>query len=67
MGYKQFLKRLFPYLRTHLGKLIFVSFLMILSTSLETAIPEITGRIVDNLFTTERSKESAFLYSIILF
>ena len=67
MGYKQFLKRLFPYLRTHLGKLIFVSFLMILSTALETAIPEITGRIVDNLFTTERSKESAFLYSIILF
>ena len=40
---------------------------MILSTALETAIPEITGRIVDNLFTTERSKESAFLYSIILF
>ena len=67
MGYKQFLKRLFPYLRTHLGKLIFVSFLMILSTALETAIPEITGRIVDNLFTTERSRDSAFLYSIILF
>ncbi len=67
MGYKQFLKRLFPYLRTHLGKLIFVSFLMILSTALETAIPEITGRIVDNLFTTERSKDSAFIYSIILF
>ena len=67
MGYRQFVKRLFPYLRTHLGKLIFVSFLMILSTALETAIPEITGRIVDNLFTTERSKESAFLYSIILF
>ena len=40
---------------------------MIISTALETAIPEITGRIVDNLFTTERSKESAFLYSIILF
>ena len=67
MGYRQFVKRLFPYLRTHLGKLIFVSFLMIISTALETAIPEITGRIVDNLFTTERSKESAFLYSIILF
>jgi subfamily B ATP-binding cassette protein MsbA len=67
MGYKQFLKRLFPYLRTHLGKLIFVSFLMILSTALETAIPEITGRIVDNLFTNERSRDSAFLYSIILF
>ena len=67
MGYRQFVQRLFPYLRTHLGKLIFVSFLMILSTALETALPEITGRIVDNLFTTERSKDSAFIYSIILF
>ncbi len=67
MGYRQFVKRLFPYLRPHLGKLIFVSFLMILSTALETAIPEITGRIVDNLFTTERSKDTAFIYSVILF
>ena len=67
MGYRQFVKRLFPYLRNHLGKLIFVSFLMILSTALETAIPEITGRIVDNLFSAQRSKDSALIYSITLF
>ena len=67
MDYKQFIKRLFPFLRGHLGKLILVSFLMILSTALETAIPEITGRIVDNLFSNERSNNSALLFSITLF
>ena len=67
MDYKQFIKRLFPFLRSHLGKLILVSFLMVLSTALETAIPEITGRIVDNLFSNERSNNSALLYSTILF
>ena len=67
MDYKQFIKRLFPFLRSHLGKLILVSFLMILSTALETAIPEITGRIVDNLFSNERSNNSALLFSITLF
>ena len=67
MDYKQFIKRLFPFLRNHLGKLILVSFLMILSTALETAIPEITGRIVDNLFSNERSNNSALLFSITLF
>ena len=67
MDYKQFIKRLFPFLRGHLAKLILVSFLMILSTALETAIPEITGRIVDNLFSNERSNNSALLFSITLF
>ncbi|MFL2459098.1 MAG: ABC transporter transmembrane domain-containing protein [Candidatus Pseudothioglobus sp.] len=67
MDYKQFIKRLFPFLRSHLGKLILVSFLMVLSTALETAIPEITGRIVDNLFSNERSQNFALLYSTILF
>ena len=41
--------------------------MMVLQQLLETAIPEITGQIVDTLFGTERSKESAKLYSIILF
>ena len=67
MGYRQFVKRLFPYLKNHLGKLILVSIMMVFATALETAIPEITGQIVDNLFRTNRSNESAFLYSIILF
>ncbi|MGB1412728.1 MAG: ABC transporter transmembrane domain-containing protein, partial [Candidatus Pseudothioglobus sp.] len=40
---------------------------MILATALETAIPEITGRIVDNLFSDERSQDSALIYSMTLF
>ena len=41
--------------------------MMVFSTALETAIPEITGQIVDNLFGEMRSNDSAFLYSISLF
>ena len=67
MGYKEFIKRLFPYLKNHLGKLIFISIMMVFATALETAIPEITGQIVDNLFGEMRSNDSAFLYSISLF
>ena len=67
MGYKQFIKRLFPYIKPHLGKLIFVTLMMVLATALEASIPEITGQIVDALFSTERSPESASFYSIILF
>jgi ATP-binding cassette, subfamily B, bacterial MsbA len=67
MGYKQFLKRFFPYLKKHIGKLALTSLMMIFATALETAIPEITGQMVDTLFGTERSIKSAQLYSIILF
>ena len=67
MGYKQFVKRLFPYIKNHIWKLVFVSILMIFATVLETAIPEITGQIVDNLFSTERSSDSALFFSITLF
>ena len=51
MGYRQFVKRLFPYLKNHLGKLVFTSIMMVFATLLETAIPEITGQIVDTLFS----------------
>ena len=67
MGYKQFIKRLFPYIKPHLGKLIFVTLMMVLATALEASIPEITGQIVDALFSTDRSSVSASFYSIILF
>ena len=67
MGYKQFIKRLFPYLRSHIGKLLLTSLMMVFATLLETAIPEITGQIVDTLFATDRSNETAKFYSIILF
>jgi subfamily B ATP-binding cassette protein MsbA len=40
---------------------------MIFATVLETAIPEITGRIVDNLFSTQRSSDIALIFSMTLF
>ena len=67
MGYRQFVKRLFPYLKNHLGKLAFTSIMMVFATLLETAIPEITGQIVDTLFSDNRSNNEAFSYSVILF
>jgi ATP-binding cassette, subfamily B, bacterial MsbA len=67
MHYKQFVSRLFFYLKQHIGKLIFTSVMMMLATALESAIPEITGQIVDELFASERSESSAFFYASALF
>ena len=67
MGYRQFLKRLFPYLKSHIGKLVFTSLMMVFATALEASIPEITGQIIDTLFGVERSNESALFYSLTLF
>ena len=41
--------------------------MMVFATLLETAIPEITGQIVDTLFSSNRSSNVAFSYSVILF
>ena len=41
--------------------------MMIFATVLETSIPEITGQIVDTLFTVERSSDAALNYSFTLF
>ena len=41
--------------------------MMVFATLLETAIPEITGQIVDTLFSSNRSSDKAYLYSLILF
>ncbi|MCS5588500.1 MAG: ABC transporter transmembrane domain-containing protein [Candidatus Thioglobus sp.] len=67
MSYRQFVKRLFPYLKNHIGKLVFTSLMMVFATVLETSIPEITGQIVDTLFAVERSSDAAFIYSLALF
>ena len=40
--------------------------MMVFATLLETVIPEITGQIVDTLFTTERTSDQAIFYSLIL-
>ena len=67
MNFKEFLKRLFPYLKNHFGKFIFVSIMMAFATVLEASIPEITGQIVDSLFTDKRSNSSSLYFSLILF
>ena len=66
MSYKDFITKLFAYLKNHIGKLVFTSLLMILATGLESAIPEITGRIVDDLFINNRSGDTALLYAAVL-
>jgi subfamily B ATP-binding cassette protein MsbA len=58
MSFRQFVKRLFPYLKSHIGKLAITSILMVFATALETAIPEITGQIIDTLFGSDRSNET---------
>ena len=67
MSFRQFVNRLFPYLKSHIGKLAITSILMVFATALETAIPEITGQIIDTLFGSDRSNETARFYSILLF
>jgi len=67
MQYKQFFSRLFFYLKGHIGKLFFTSVMMIFATALESSIPEITGRIVDELFSTERQTQTALLYAFAIF
>ncbi len=67
MQYKQFFSRLFFYLKAHIGKLIFTSVMMMFATALESSIPEITGRIVDELFAAERDQQIALIYALALF
>ncbi|SMM97937.1 Lipid A export ATP-binding/permease protein MsbA [uncultured Candidatus Thioglobus sp.] len=67
MGYKKFTSSLFVYLKVHIGKLFFISLMMILATVLESLIPEMTGRIVDDIFKeTGRDAQTALLYAGIL-
>ncbi len=61
MGYRQFIKRLFPYIKGHIGKLAFTSLMMVFATTLEATIPEITGQIIDTLFGVDRSNEDALV------
>ena len=67
MGYRQFVKRLFQYLKNHIGKLAFTSIMMIFATVLETSIPEITGQIVNTLFSNNHTTKDALSYSTVLF
>ena len=61
MGYRQFTQRLFPYIKSHIGKLAFTSLMMVFATALEASIPEITGQIIDTLFGVGRANAEALL------
>ena len=67
MGYRQFIKRLYPYMKAHIGKLALTSLMMVFATVFEASIPEITGQIVDTLFTDNRTNDIALFYALALF
>jgi len=64
MGYRQFIKRLYPYIKAHIGKLVFISLMMVCATILEAIIPEITGQIVDKLFVDNRTDATSIKYAV---
>jgi subfamily B ATP-binding cassette protein MsbA len=66
MQLKEFFHRFYPYLKKHIFKLVVVSLTMIISTSIQTALPEITGQMVDNLFKND-DKSNALFYSFLVF
>ena len=67
MGYREFIKRLYPYMKAHIGKLALTSLMMVFATVFEASIPEITGQIVDTLFTVNRTNDIALFYALALF
>ena len=64
MGYRQFIKRLYPYIKAHIGKLVFISLMMVFATAFETIIPEITGQIIDKLFVSDRTDATSMTYAV---
>ena len=64
MGYRQFIKRLYPYIKAHIGKLVFISLMVVFATAFEAIIPEITGQIVDKLFVDSRTEATSLTYAV---
>jgi len=67
MSYKDFISRLFVYLKAHIGKLIFTSLMMAFATALGSLIPEAVGQITDNLFVNKGNGDEALFYALALF
>jgi subfamily B ATP-binding cassette protein MsbA len=67
MQIKNFFYNLTFYLKPHTAKLIFTAVMIMLATLLETSIPEIAGRIVDELFINQRNQKTALIYALVLF
>jgi subfamily B ATP-binding cassette protein MsbA len=66
MSLLAFFKRFYPYLKEHIFKLVVVSITMILATTLQTILPEITGKIIDNLFSKNNDNDALY-YSLLIF
>ncbi len=67
MSYLSFFRRLYPYINPYLDKIIITIFAVIIASAFTSALPELTGRIVDNLFGFERKHSQAFFYAVVLF
>ena len=67
MTYREFITRIFHFLKPHLGKLFLASIFMVFASALESSIPEITGRIVDEVFNKERSQDQTIFYAGLIF
>lgn len=66
MTYKQFFLRLVFYIKPHIFKISITLISVILAGGLSSAVPEITGQIVDNIFGSIRNEDTAFLYAFYL-
>ena len=67
MTFRNFISRIYAYLRPHLGILSFASATMIFAAILETAVPETIGQSIDVLFSESRTTEDSYLFALTLF
>ena len=67
MTFRNFISRIYAYLRPHLGKLSVASATMIFAAILETAVPETIGQSIDVLFSESRTTEDSYLFALTLF
>ena len=67
MTFRNFISRIYAYLRPHLGKLSVASATMIFAAILETAVPETIGQSIDVLFSETRTTEDSYLFALTLF
>ena len=67
MTFRNFISRIYAYLRPHLVKLSVASATMIFAAILETAVPETIGQSIDVLFSESRTTEDSYLFALTLF
>ena len=67
MTFRNFISRIYAYLRPHLVKLSVASATMIFAAILETAVPETIGQSIDVLFSETRTTEDSYLFALTLF